>query len=224
MKEQVIDPLDKPKGYFKWMREEMLPFIPDDVEKILEIGCGSGAFAQLLKQNRKVEIWGMDIHEEAVKEAYDIFDRILINNIEKDVVDLPLNYFDCILFNDVLEHLTYPWNVLAEIQKYMSNNSYVVASVPNVRYYDNLEKLLINKDWNYESKGILDITHLRFFTEKSIVNMFEKSGYRVLKIEGINSRYRSKKFRLFNFMLGGWINDISYCQFACVAQPTRDKI
>lgn len=222
MKEQVVDPLDKPKGYFRWMRDEMLPFIPDDVERILEVGCGSGAFAQLLKQNRNVEMWGMDIHEDAVKDAYAIFDKVLINNIEKDAVDLPLNYFDCILFNDVLEHLAYPWNVLSDIRKYISSSGYVVASIPNVRYYDNLKKLLINKDWQYETKGILDITHLRFFTEKSIVNMFEKSGYRVIQIKGINSRYRSKKFRLMNLLLGGWLDDISYCQFACVAQPIRN--
>jgi len=222
MKEQLVDPLDKPMSYFKWMREEMLPFIPNDVEKILEIGCGSGAFASLLKQNRNIEMWGMDIHEEAVKDAHDVFDKVIINNIEKDVVDLPINYFDCILFNDVLEHLAYPWNVLSDIRKYIRHDGYVVASIPNVRYYENLKKLLFNKDWKYETKGILDITHLRFFTEKSIVNMFEKSGYRVIQIKGINSRYRSKKFRLMNLLLGGWLDDINYCQFACVAQPIRD--
>jgi hypothetical protein len=78
--------------------------------------------------------------------------------------------------------------------------------------------LVIDKQWKYEKYGVLDKTHLRFFTKKSILEMFEMLGYNVLSLDGINSIW-PWKVRLLNMLLFGALSDTRYLEFACVAKP-----
>jgi hypothetical protein len=95
----------------------------------------------------------------------------------------------------------------------------VVASIPNVRYFFNMWNLVVHQDWQYTEQGILDRTHLRFFTRRSILATFESLGYCVECIEGINPLGRSRKFHLLNWLLFNKIEDMRYVQFAVVARP-----
>jgi len=94
----------------------------------------------------------------------------------------------------------------------------MIASIPNVRYYKNIEALILHKEWNYENCGILDFGHLRFFTEKSILSMFDECGYSVIKIEGINPMGLSLKLKFATMILGDFLKNIKYLQFACKAK------
>lgn len=208
----------KPAGYYV-NRDEMLKFIPDSIHTMLDVGCGEGFFGQSCKNTFKsVEVWGVELNRRVGEKADGKIDRVLIGNIEFDELDLPENYFDIIVFNDVLEHLQSPWNVLVKIKKYMKLNGYVAASIPNVRYYDNIKKLLINKDWEYQDSGVLDKTHLRFFTQKSIMRMFKECNYSVLRLEGVIDAVFPWKMQLINRMLFNNIDDMKHKQFACVAR------
>ena len=81
---------------------------------------------------------------------------------------LPDNNFDVVIFNDVLEHFENPWAVLENVKTKLNASGVVVASIPNVAYITNLVELILKKDWRYKPEGgILDKTHLRFFTKKS---------------------------------------------------------
>jgi hypothetical protein len=104
----------------------------------------------------------------------------------------------------------------------LSPDGVIVASIPNVRYFRNLFDLVVRGTWDYEDFGILDKTHLRFFTKKSIKEMFESLGYRILRIHGINAT-PSWKVALFNLATLGAFSDTQYLQFCCVAVPTRSS-
>jgi len=117
-----------------------------------------------------------------------------------------------------LEHLADPYTVLFNIKTKLNKNGVVVSSIPNVRYYSNLKKLLIDKQWQYEDLGILDKTHLRFFTEKSIKDTFDRLGYEIVKLSGINAFNPTWKFKLLNIITLGNLSDTKFAQFGCIAK------
>lgn len=209
---------EKYSDYYKYSRNEMLDFIPDSCKKVLEIGCAEGLFGEKLKQVRDVEIWGVELFPDAGIKAKKRLEKVIIGDIESDSIDLPSYYFDCVIFNDVLEHFKNPWNVLNKLKKNLKKDAYVVASIPNVRYYNNLKSLLINKNWQYENSGVLDFGHLRFFTKKSIIKMFTDCGYYVINIKGINSINLSWKLKLIKPVFYILFSDTFFRQFACIAQ------
>lgn len=209
--------------YYANPRREMLPFIPPEVKRVLEVGCGVGEFASLLKKERNIEVWGIEINKEAADRAMTKLDKVLVGNIEQNEFDLPEEYFNCVVFNDVLEHLIDPWSVLKKMRNILKSDGYVIASIPNVRYFDNIKKLLKYKEWQYEDEGILDRTHLRFFTIKSIPDLFKNSGYDVVTISGIKGRQFPWKFRFINYLMKKTFEDMKYERFACIAKKRAAK-
>jgi 2-polyprenyl-3-methyl-5-hydroxy-6-metoxy-1,4-benzoquinol methylase len=209
---------NRPGNYFDLTRGEMLKYIPNNTRTLLDIGCGEGAFGYELKQRRITEVWGIEVVSQIAEKARERIDRVIVGDCEIDDIDLPTNFFDCIVFNDILEHVRDPWSVLKKLKQCLSKDGCVVASIPNVRYYTNLKALLLRKEWKYKSCGILDYGHLRFFTEKSILSMFDECGYSVTKIEGINPLKLSWKLSLVNKIGRDFLGDTKFLQFACVAK------
>lgn len=211
---------EKSDAYYEFLRPEMLAYVPKEARKVLEVGCGSGIFAGQLKAERNVEIWGIELVKDAATKASKVLDKVIIGNIETDKIDLPSNYFDCIIFNDVLEHLLDPWEVLRKLGPALVENGCVVASIPNIRHFDVIQPLLYYKEWKYADEGVLDRTHLRFFTQKTMGDLFAVSGYEIVRIEGIRSIEFPWKFRVFNWLSGNKFDDMRFIQFACVAKKT----
>ena len=200
----------------------MLPFIPSSAKKILEIGCGKGYFCeQLIAEGN--EIWGIEPDKDAAEIAGKKLYKVLNKKIGDAANELPDNYFDAIILNDVLEHLLFPWDDLKLLRSKLSNNGALVASIPNVRYIKNLYHVLINKNWEYTEAGILDSTHFRFFTKKSIISLFNKSGYTIEKIKGIN-KIKSTKYQLFFLLINVLFffnhSDTLYLQYAVSAKKS----
>lgn len=216
--DRVFDPNYKPTGYYNCRRGEMLRFVPQNVTRVLEIGCGTGEFGKILKSQRNVEVWGIELSKEIAEVTKGKLDNVIVGDIESDNIPLPSEYFDCIVFNDVLEHLKYPWIVLRKLRDNLKHYGWIISSIPNVRYYENIKELLIRKEWQYVDAGILDKTHLRFFTINSIKDMFKECGYHVIKIEGINGGKFPWKFGFLNLILLNALDDMRFLQFACVAQ------
>lgn len=204
--------------YYGHARNEMLQFIPAGCHTILEIGCGEGLFGNNLKQLTNAEIWGVEINAEAADKAKAKLDRVLKGDFNNCYIDLPGEYFDCIVFNDVLEHFTYPDIILKECKKLLRPEGAIVASIPNVRYIGNLKELIIKKDWKYKKEGgILDYTHFRFFTQKSILRMFKEAGYKIELIKGLPTKMYWV-FYIINFLAVFQLSDTRYPQFAVVAK------
>lgn len=208
----------KGDNYYEFSRPEMIPFIPEGVSTVLEVGCSAGSFGALLKKERSgATVWGIEPSNEAASVAANKLDRVICGFFVSGMPELNGQQFDCIIFNDVLEHLVNPENALKDCKQYLSAGGVVVASIPNILHFYQILQILKEQDWKYEDSGILDNTHLRFFTKKSIVRMFEKAGFEILKIEGINASY-GLKYLVTNLFLLFRINDWKYIQFAVQAK------
>jgi len=214
--------------YFRNPRPEMIPFIPDGASVLLEVGCGTGAFAAGLKAaraeaGRPVEVWGVEMDEDAARQAAVSLDRVLHGDVARVLHELPAGHFDCLILNDVVEHVLDPGGLLVSLRPLLKPGGYLVASIPNVRYFFNVMDLAVQGRWDYTDEGILDRTHLRFFTRSSMIRLLEDSGYRVEAAVGINPT-GSAKFRLVNLLtLGRW-SDMKYLQFACLARAGRPVV
>ncbi|MFI5260382.1 MAG: class I SAM-dependent methyltransferase [Candidatus Paceibacteria bacterium] len=218
-KPTIMDSSSEEKdGYYTKARIEMLEFVPLNAKKILDIGCGSGIFSALVKKQRNAEVWGVEMANEVAVDAKKKIDVVLVGDITTLLEKLPEKYFDCIICNDVLEHLTNPYSLLSALKEKLSESGVIVFSLPNVRYFGNLKNLLIQKDWHYQDEGILDRTHFRFFTEKSMRRMFNDCGYEIIAMHGLRP-IDSWKFSLLNTLVLGNLSDARYLQFAGTARP-----
>lgn len=170
------------ENYYHNVRYDILPLIPEDAQCILEIGCASGLTGSELKKTRNVFIAGIELNPEAAEEARHNLDDVLVGNIE--TMDLPYqeNSFDCIVMADVIEHLINPLSVLKKLKAYLKENGTIIASIPNVQFFGLLNHL-VEGNWTYQKEGILDETHLRFFTYKEIEKMFKSAGFNIEKID-----------------------------------------
>jgi 2-polyprenyl-3-methyl-5-hydroxy-6-metoxy-1,4-benzoquinol methylase len=195
-------------------RSEMLQYIPQYTKTILDVGCARGEFMALAKKKLGLIAWGIEINSEAAQIAQATLDKVISKDINDALNELPANYFDCIVFNDVLEHLIDPYTLLTQVKNFLTKDGVVIASIPNIRHAPTLYQLLIKGNWDYQEYGVLDKTHLRFFTKKSIKKMFESQGYSLERIDGIScsGSWRTK-------LLIGAVSDMKYQQFACVAKP-----
>jgi 2-polyprenyl-3-methyl-5-hydroxy-6-metoxy-1,4-benzoquinol methylase len=200
-------------SYYSQSRSEVASFVPVNIGRILDVGCGQGAFLELIKEKTGAETWGIELMP-GITEVRKV-DKILTGSVEDLINDIPNDYFDCITFNDILEHLLHPTEVLKMMSPKLTKTGIIIASIPNVRFSANLYELLIKKDWAYKDYGILDSTHIRFFTQISMKRMLEEAGYKVNCQEGINMN-SSWKLRLFNFFTFGFHSDIKYEQFVCI--------
>ncbi len=200
-------------NYYQQNRLEMLNFIPLNSKKILDIGCGEANFSSILKEKLQAEVWGIEMNESAANLARKKIDQVLLGDAVIHLDSLDDNYFDCIILNDILEHLIDPYSFLEKLKTKLSQDAVIVFSVPNVRYLLNLKNLIIKKDWHYENEGVLDKTHLRFFTKKSLINTFNQLNFNVVEIKGINP-LNPWKFNIINFLFFGQLSDTKYLQFA----------
>jgi len=169
---------NKPDTYYQNVRNDLFPLIPENASTILEIGCAAGRTGCELKKTRNVFFAGVENDSEAACLAREVLDDVVEGNIEE--IDLPYgeNSFDCILFADVLEHLVDPLSVLKKMRKYLKPQGTVVASLPNVQFMGLIQQL-VEGNWTYQKEGILDETHLRFFTFKEMEKMFARAGFEI---------------------------------------------
>jgi 2-polyprenyl-3-methyl-5-hydroxy-6-metoxy-1,4-benzoquinol methylase len=161
--------------------------------------------------------WGIELMESEAEKAKVILDKVFVGPCEDHLHHLPKNYFDVIFCNDVLEHLADPFSVVEQLKSNLSPTGKIVSSIPNVRYHNTFMRLLFKKDWRYEPYGVMDHTHLRFFTKSTIRRMYEEAGYEIERMQGIN-RSKSLKVILYNILFLFTAMDIAYPQYATVAK------
>jgi 2-polyprenyl-3-methyl-5-hydroxy-6-metoxy-1,4-benzoquinol methylase len=211
----------KSEEYFGYSRPEMLQFVPADCKRILDVGCGQGAFGELLKRTRNLEVWGIEPVAAAAAKAATKIDRVIEGGFDAEA-GLPPESLDAIVFNDVLEHLMDPAGALDLSKKLLRPGGAIIASIPNIRHFPTMWELIVRREWQYRDSGILDRTHLRFFTQKSILALFADCGFNVNRISGINphfgwTRRQLLRFKVLNGVTFNMIEDMKYLQFAVVA-------
>ncbi len=216
-KQSVADRKDA--SYYQSDRQDMLSFIPADSKKTLEFGCGTGEFSSLVKNNLKTEAWAVEIDKIAAEQASKKLDKVICADAHESLARLPDKSFDCIIFFDILEHLIDPYSLLENIKPKLTDNGVVIASIPNIRYYRAFKKFVISGNWDYTDQGIMDRTHLRFFTKKSILKMFDGLDYDIKLIKGIHPT-SSRTYSIMNLLFCGALSDLRYKHYVVVASPS----
>jgi len=194
-------------------REEMVPFIPRSATTVLDVGCSRGLFVKsLLAARPELRITGIEVDANAAESAATHYASVIRGCFPDDVPSGTT--YDCLVFNDVLEHIVDPWTALRGSTSHLADGGVAVASIPNVRYVAVVLRLLLQGRFDYVDFGILDRSHLRFFTRSSIDALVSTTGFVVETIEPINASQR-----WWAFIAIGPFKDMRYLQFSVVAHP-----
>ena len=204
--------------YYKQSRPEMLPFLPPNLGRLIDIGCGEGLFGEAVKAMFPAcETWGIEPVAEAAEKAAQRNDRIISMSFD-DTPDLPTAYFDVVTMNDVLEHLAWPEPALAVAKRILRPGGKLILSLPNVQFLLNVLDLVKRNDWEYRDDGILDRTHFRFYTTKSAARLLKENGFYVEQIAGINPIRPKWYYRLLFAIAPRYFYWMPFFQFAVVAR------
>ena len=144
--------------------------------RVLEIGCACGAtLREIGAQNPSVRLYGVELNEKAAEIAAP-YATILSMDVERLDPSQVAERFDYIVMGDVIEHLQNPWKAIENMRELLAPGGEVIASIPNVGHISNLYEVL-SGNWTYKSMGLLDRTHLRFFTKKEIIKLFQEAQF-----------------------------------------------
>ena len=154
------------ESYYTHTRLDLISMLERLPQTVLEIGCGTGNTLRYLKENGARKTFGIEANGAVAEDAKHQVDHIVVGDIESMEWPFPDQVFDCIILGDVLEHLRDPWRVVEMLLGLLTQGGQVVASLPNVRFYGVSIPLLFGGRWTYTEEGVLDRTHLRFFTRR----------------------------------------------------------
>jgi SAM-dependent methyltransferase len=167
----------KPRTYYGGCNEHLLSAIPMAAKRILEVGCGEGYLgARLKERNPDCKVFGLEREPAVASRAAERLDQVFMRDVESEDPPLAPETVDCILYGDVLEHLVAPDAVLARHRRLLSPQGVVLCSVPNVQHHSLLAALL-SGDFQYTAAGLLDATHLRFFSYSTFFKLLLDAGY-----------------------------------------------
>jgi SAM-dependent methyltransferase len=146
--------------------------------RVLEFGCATGYMSQALRHRLGASVVGVELDAESARLAEAHLERVLVGDAEELDLEAELGgeRFDAILFADVLEHLRDPAALLRRVRPLVAEGGRVVASIPNVAHAS-MRLALLGGSFRYREQGLLDETHLRFFTREGVQDLFEGSGY-----------------------------------------------
>jgi len=167
----TAEALDENTGLKKLLR------LVGENKRVVDFGCATGYFAKLLN-HRGCTVTGIEINQKAARVAENYCTQVIVADLDfvsvKEI--LPSEEFDVAVFGDILEHLRNPWKALEETKQILKKDGYVVASIPNIAH-GAVRLALLQGRFEYAESGILDDTHLRFFTRKTVEELFKSSGY-----------------------------------------------
>ncbi|MFC1474830.1 class I SAM-dependent methyltransferase [bacterium] len=168
--------------YYSRPRPEILNELPRDQGRVLDVGCAAGFMGEELKKSGAAHVAGIEIVPEVAREAEKRMDEVICGDIEEIELPFPPDSFDTIICADVLEHLKDPWAVMKKLSGVLKpEKGLMIVCIPNVAHYSVFVPLLAGV-WKYEEMGILDETHLRFFTASGAGEMIRGAGLELEKV------------------------------------------
>lgn len=165
-------------AYFEFDRPEVRALVPAAARRVLDVGCGAGALGAALREERGIEVAGLELSPQAAARARERLDHVLEANLD-DLRELPFDHghFDAMVFGDVLEHLHDPHRLLRALRPWLADDGALVCSVPNVGHWSVVVPLLAQDRWPYADAGLLDRTHVHFFTLTEAEAMLRECGF-----------------------------------------------
>jgi 2-polyprenyl-3-methyl-5-hydroxy-6-metoxy-1,4-benzoquinol methylase len=168
----------KNEAYFSFVRTDIGPLLPEKCGNVIELGCGGGSTLAWLKSTGIAShTTGMELCAEPAAQARKRVDRVIEGDLDVALSQLDSESYDMVLCLDVLEHLVDPWNTVQRLFGLLRPGGSILISVPNIRHYSVLLPLLLNGTWRYQDAGIMDRSHLRFFSRDSAREMLTQGGF-----------------------------------------------
>jgi 2-polyprenyl-3-methyl-5-hydroxy-6-metoxy-1,4-benzoquinol methylase len=157
-------------------RRVMLELVPEGAS-VLDVGCWSGSVGKFLMENRNAIVDGVEPDERMASLAKGSYRHVFLGSLE-DYLSRSDTRYDRLLFLDVLEHLPEPMELLRRSRQLLRHEGRALVSIPNVAYWSIRKELLLGR-WRYEDTGLLDRTHLRFFTLDSAAELLIGAGWEI---------------------------------------------
>lgn len=208
-------------GYYHGARTEILPHLPSNPKRLLELGCSAGGTFAAIKAMYP-DIWGagVELHTESSVAAKVHFDIVWNGTVEDTPWDkeIPPASLDVILCLDILEHLVDPWSVVRRLSPLLAPGGVLIISIPNIRNLKFIRKLLFKGDFRYRDAGLLDRTHLRFFTRETGIEMACCGGLKLQKaLRAHDWRFPDIRY-IFSCLTGGRSDEVIAKQWVIVAE------
>ena len=199
--------------YYDSIRSDIKPLLPGKVDRVLEIGCGTGNTLAWIKQTQASKwVAGVELNENAAEKAKSTLDAVYCGNIENMSLPIPDGSLDLILCLDVLEHLVDPWKLMKRLHVLLKPGGSVIASIPNVRNFRVVLPLVFRGRWDYAPDGLLDKTHLRYFTRKTALALMESAGMSV-DLAMVTGMEKGSKSRIANIITFSLFKDYFVVQY-----------
>jgi 2-polyprenyl-3-methyl-5-hydroxy-6-metoxy-1,4-benzoquinol methylase len=200
--------------YYDGFRNDVLAAIPPDAKTVLSVGCAGGRTeAELVK--RGVKVVGIEMNPDAAKMARGRGVTILEGDATRIDVNIGYEPYDCIIYADILEHLLDPVSVLKRHVQSLKVSGIVYITIPNFRHYSIFWELFVRGHIIYKDAGILDRTHLRITTRRTVLDWFDKAGLTLVRCDYI---FWGRKSRLISACLFGLAREFLAAQIGIVAR------
>jgi 2-polyprenyl-3-methyl-5-hydroxy-6-metoxy-1,4-benzoquinol methylase len=205
----------KSEGYFEVVNASVLRRIPEDATLFLDVGCASGRLGEAIKELRAgSSVHGIELDPSAIELASKRLDRIFELDLNHPLPELEGPYH-CITCCDVLEHVADPWRLLRSLTSQLAPGGQLLASIPNIRFFPVLFDLVWKGRFTYRESGVLDATHLRFFTLFEMRKLFESAGLEVIDTQPLIDR---KTLRKVPDWCRRWLEEFRATQYVLVGR------
>lgn len=211
------------KEYYHTARREILPWLPEHVTRMLDVGCGAGVTTRFIKEHRSIE-WagGVEYIDTVADEAVPHFDQVwrgdaALAPLEDHIAPASLDLVICM---DVLEHMVDPWTFVDRLTPLLAPKGRLIISVPNVRNYSFVLRLLFKGDFHYRDFGLLDRTHLRFFVRDTAISLALHGGLKLVEAQSVQ-QWRKSDFRhLLKKLTRGASDELTAKQWLVVVEKS----
>jgi 2-polyprenyl-3-methyl-5-hydroxy-6-metoxy-1,4-benzoquinol methylase len=201
----------KSDGYFSGARHLFVDELPGNPSaRLLEIGCSAGnTAAYAMVQGKCGWCCGVELCPGPAAEAAKKMNQVIVGDVEKLELDFPPKSFDVLFLSEVLEHLVDPSAVLLKLRELLKPGALVMAGSPNVCHHS-VFRMLLKGRWDYQTQGIMDATHLRWFSPSTYRELFERCGFIVDKVAP--ARSLGRKAEVFNYLTGKRLEHLLHSQ------------
>lgn len=209
-----------PPVYYAHARPEVAALIEGKGLTVLELGCARGHLGAALKASGAASaVRGVEIDADCAADARTRLDEVVAGDLETLDLPWPAASFDVITAADVLEHLRDPWAALAKVVPLLRPGGRFILSVPNLKDFRVLVRLILRDEFRYREWGVMDRTHLRFFTGRSAAELLASAGLRVVRV--IHRPPPSSKGKLLHALTLGLFPSFFAEQVLVVAERPR---
>jgi SAM-dependent methyltransferase len=207
--------------YYQEVRAPMLSLVRGNPKRVLEIGCASGQTLAYMRERGAECTVGVEYSPSvaALAEARGV-GRIIVGDVESLDLGLEPSSFDLLIAGHVLEHLSDPWKVVKKLRPLLRTGGQFVGALPNVRHHSVVLPLLLKGNWKYQQSGVMDWTHLRFFTYGTTRDLLESTGF---EVDRIVPELGGPKSRIANLLTGNIFRSfLSYANNFSAIKATPD--